>query len=287
MEQVFREQKIKSLNELMDGVSFSLLQGSADAEIRGVAYDSRKVEPGWLFVCMRGMLVDGHRFAASAAEKGAAALIVEEPVDVPEGVAVLQVENARLALALVSANWFDHPADKLKTIGITGTKGKTTTAYMVQSILEAAGHKTGLIGTIETITGNRRIKSENTTPESYLVQEYFAEMVESGCDCVVMEVSSQALMMDRVAGILFDFGIFTNIEADHIGPNEHASFSEYLECKKKMLQICRVGIVNCDDKRFDRIVEGCTCTLETFGYSENATLRARNAMMLMKPGYLG
>ena len=275
------------LGELLNGVGYTLLQGSAQTEIQGIAYDSRKVQDGFLFVCMRGATVDGHRFAAAAAEKGAAAFIVEEPVEVPAEAAVVQVENARIALALASANWFDHPADKLKTIGITGTKGKTTTTYMIRSILEAAGHKTGLIGTIESITGKRTIPSENTTPESYLVQEYFAEMVEAGCECVVMEVSSQALMMDRVAGIMFDFGIFTNIEHDHIGPKEHATFAEYLECKKKLLQMCRLCIVNRDDKRYDRIVEGCTCELETYGYSEKATLRARHAMMLSKPGYLG
>ena len=276
-----------TVKDLLQGLTYTLLQGEAGTDIRGVAYDSRKVGEGFLFVCMRGMAVDGHIFAAQAAQAGAAALVVEEPVEVPENVTVAQVENARYALAILSANWFDHPADKLKTIGITGTKGKTTTTYMVRSILEAAGHKTGLIGTIESITGKRTIPSENTTPESYLVQEYFAEMVEAGCDSVVMEVSSQALMMDRVSGITFDFGIFTNIEHDHIGPNEHASFAEYLECKKKLLKMCRIGIVNIDDKRFDRIVEGCTCRLETYGYSEKATLRARHAMMLSKPGYLG
>ena len=253
------------LKELLNGISYTVLQGNEETEISGIAYDSRKVKEGFLFVCMRGATVDGHRFAGSAVEGGAAALLVEEPVDVPDHVAVIQVENARVALSLLSANWFGHPADKLKTIGITGTKGKTTTTYMIRSILEGSGHKTGLIGTIETIIGDKRIPSENTTPESYLVQQYFAEMVEAGCDSVVMEVSSQALMMDRVAGIMFDFGIFTIIEPDHIGPKEHASFEEYLECKKKLLKMCRIGIVNIDDARFDRIVDGATCKLETYG----------------------
>lgn len=275
------------LDDLLRDQNSILLQGNRETEITGVAYDSRKVTDGSLFVCLRGMDVDGHRYAEDAVQSGAVALLVEEPVEAPETVTILQVENTRTALALLSAVWFGHPADKLTTIGITGTKGKTTTAYMVQSILEAAGHKTGLIGTIECKTGKRIIPAENTTPESYLVQAYFAEMVEAGCDSVVMEVSSQALMMERVAGIEFDFGIFTNIEHDHIGPREHASFQEYLDCKKKLLRQCRVGIVNIDDKRFERIVEGCTCQLETFGYSEKATLRARHAMMLSKPGYLG
>ena len=275
------------LKKLLEGVGYECLQGEEDRAVTGVAYDSRKVTEGSLFVCIRGTAVDGHVFAADAAAKGAAALVVEEPVDVPDTVTVLRVEDARKALAVLSANWFGHPAEKLTTIGITGTKGKTTTTYMIRSILEAAGHKTGLIGTIESITGKRTIPSENTTPESYLIQEYFAEMADAGCDSVVMEVSSQALMMDRVAGIRFDFGIFTNIEPDHIGPNEHSSFEEYLDCKKKLLRMCRIGIVNCDDKHFPQIVEGAECQLETYGYSEKATLRARHAMMLSKPGYLG
>ena len=287
------------LKELLNGISYTVLQGNEETEISGIAYDSRKVKEGFLFVCMRGATVDGHRFAKNAVEGGASALLVEEPVELPDDaqnteagnapdkVTIVQVENAREALSLLSANWFGHPAEKLKTIGITGTKGKTTTTYMIRSILEGSGHKTGLIGTIETIIGDKRIPSENTTPESYLVQQYFAEMVEAGCDSVVMEVSSQALMMDRVAGIMFDFGIFTNIEPDHIGPKEHASFEEYLECKKKLLKMCRIGIVNIDDARFDRIVDGATCKLETYGYSEKATLRAMDAMMLSKPGYLG
>ena len=275
------------LDKLLAGIEYEILQGSADTEILGVAYDSRKVEPGFLFVCMKGALADGHAFAAPSAEKGAVALVVEDPVEVPETVTVVRVPSSRYALALLSATWFDHPAEKLTTIGITGTKGKTTTTYMVQSILEAAGHKVGLIGTIECLTGSRSIPAVNTTPESYLIHEYFAEMVENGCDAVVMEVASQALMMDRVAGITFDYGIFTNLEADHIGPNEHASFEEYMNWKKLLLKRCKVGIVNRDDRHYDEIVEGATCKLETYGFSEDATLRASNTMLVSKPGYMG
>ena len=172
-------------------------------------------------------------------------------------------------------------------IGITGTKGKTTTTYMVKSILENAGYKVGLIGTIEAIIGNKIIPASNTTPESYVVQEYFHEMVEAGCDCVVMEVSSQGLMLHRTQGFVFDFGIFTNIEPDHIGPNEHKDFDHYLSCKAMLLKQCRVGIVNRDDEHFDRIVEGHTCTLETYGFSKEADLRAEDARLIGGKGYLG
>ena len=278
---------MKYLKELLRGFSWEILQGPEDRPISGVAYDSRKAEEGFLFVCMKGAVADGHTYAADVAAKGAAAILVQDPVEVPADVTVIRTTDTRLALAMISREWFDHPAEKLKTIGITGTKGKTTTTYMIQSILEAAGYHTGLIGTIETLTGKRSIPSENTTPESWLINAYFAEMAEAGCDSVVMEVSSQALMMNRVAGITFDYGIFTNISPDHIGPNEHSSFEDYLACKKQLLKQCRVGIVNRDDPLFEEITEGCTCTLETYGYSEHATLRAEDAMMLSKPGYLG
>ena len=180
------------------------LQGSLKREVKGVVFDSRKVVKDSLFVCMPGAVVDGHKFAKGAAEKGASVLVVEKAVDVPADITVIKVKNSRYALALISAAWFGNPSGSLTTIGITGTKGKTTTTYMVRSILENAGYKVGLIGTIETIIADEVIPSENTTPESYLVQEYFKRMADAGCDCVVMEVSSQALKMDRVAGVIFD-----------------------------------------------------------------------------------
>ena len=250
-------------------------------------YDSRKTGEGALFVCIRGAAADGHKFAAQAAEKGAAALVVEEPVDVPEEVTVIQVRDSRYALAVLSAAWFGYPAEHLKVIGITGTKGKTTTTYMVKSILENAGYQVGLIGTIETVIGEKKIPSVNTTPESYLVQKYFREMADAGCTCVVMEVSSQAIMMKRTAGFTFEIGIFTNIEPDHIGPNEHGSFEEYLSYKSQLLQQCRIGIVNRDDPHFEQMIEGHTCRLETYGFSKEADLRAEEARLVSRPGYLG
>ena len=275
------------LSTLLKDLQFEVLQGSTETEISEIIYDSRKVTKGSLFLCVRGANADGHTFAADVAAKGAAALIVEEPVDVPADVTVIKVSDSRYAMALTAAAWYGYPATKLKTIGVTGTKGKTTTTYLVKSILENAGYKVGLIGTIETIIGDTRIPSANTTPESHLIQKYFAQMVEEGCDCVVMEVSSQGLMLHRTAGILFDFGIFTNIEPDHIGPNEHASFEEYLECKSRLLKQCRVGIVNRDDEHFEKIIKDHTCTLETYGFSEKADLRADDVRLVTRGGSLG
>ena len=231
--------------------------------------------------------VDGHKFVGEVAQKGAAAIVVQEDVEAPEGVTVIKVEDTRYALALLSAAYFDHPAEKMRVIGVTGTKGKTTTTYMVKSILESAGYKVGLIGTIEAIIGDEVIPASNTTPESYIIQEYFHKMVETGCDCCVMEVSSQGLMMHRTAGFVFEIGIFTNIEPDHIGPNEHASFEEYLACKSMLFRQCRLGIVNKDDAHVEEILKGHTCEVETFGFSKDADIHAVNTKLVKRPGYLG
>ena len=212
---------------------------------------------------------------------------MEHEVDVPEDVTVILVKDTRYALALMSAAYFGYPADKMKIIGITGTKGKTTTTYMIKSILDGVGHKVGLIGTIEAIIGEKHIPASNTTPESYTIHKYFAEMAEAGCDCVVMEVSSQGLMLHRTAGIPFEIGIFTNLGKDHIGPNEHKDFEDYKRCKGLLFQQCRLGIANVDDRYFKDVFKNATCRVETFGFSENADLRAENVKLVSRPGYLG
>ena len=212
---------------------------------------------------------------------------MEEAVEAPEDVTVILVKDTRYAMAFISAAYFGYPAEKLKTIGITGTKGKTTTTYMIKSILEETGHKVGLIGTIEAIIGDKKIPSCNTTPESYTIHKYFAEMVEAGCDCVVMEVSSQGLMLHRTAGIPFEIGIFTNLGRDHIGPNEHKDFDDYKRCKGLLFKQCKLGIANVDDKYFKDVFKGSTCKIETFGFSPEADLRAENVELVSRPGYLG
>ena len=278
---------MERLDILLERLDYQILQGGTDVEITELVYDSRKAVPGCLFVCVKGTAVDGHAFAKEVIKKGAAAIVVQDEIKAPEHVTVIQVEDARYGLALLSCAWFHYPAEKLKVIGITGTKGKTTTTYMVKAILESAGYKTGLIGTIEAVIGEQVIPANNTTPESYIVQDYFHQMVEAGCQCVVMEVSSQGLMMHRTAGFTFEMGIFTNIEPDHIGPGEHASFEEYMSCKGLLFRQCRVGIVNVDDKHWEQVLQGHTCTVETFGFSEGADLRAVDPKLVKKPGYLG
>lgn len=275
------------LSRLLERLEYEVIQGSDQTEITTLMNDSRKVEKGSVFVCISGAVSDGHRFAEEVAQKGAVALIVEKDVTVSEGVSVIRVKDTRYALALMSASYFGYPADKLKVIGITGTKGKTTTTYMIKSILEDVGHKVGLIGTIEAIIGEKKIPAANTTPESYTIHQYFAEMVEAGCDSVVMEVSSQGLMLHRTAGIPFEIGIFTNLGHDHIGPNEHKDFEDYKRCKGLLFQQCRLGIANIDDPYFEDVFRGATCKVETFGLSEQADLRATNTHLVSRPGYLG
>lgn len=275
------------LSRLLERLEYECIQESVDCEVKDVINDSRKVREGSLFLCIRGAVVDGHTFAADVAAKGAAVLVVEEPVQVPENVTVILVKDTRYAMAVISAAYFDYPAEKLKVIGITGTKGKTTTTYMVKSILENAGYKVGLIGTIEAIIGDKVIPAANTTPESYLVQKYFAEMVECGCDCAVMEVSSQGLMLHRTAGFTFELGIFTNIEPDHIGPAEHKDFEDYMRCKGLLFRQCKVGIVNADAQHLEEVLAGHTCKIETYGIDNPADLRAENVELVSRPGALG
>ena len=275
------------LTYLLEKLEYELIQGNDQIEITELVNDSRKVVEGSVFVCISGAVWDGHAYVKDVAEKGAIAVIVEKDVEAPEGLTVIKVKDTRYALALTSAAYFGYPAEKLKVIGITGTKGKTTTTYMVKSILEGVGHKVGLIGTIEAIIGDKVIPAANTTPESFTIHKYFAEMVEEGCDSVVMEVSSQGLMLHRTAGIPFEIGIFTNLGEDHIGPNEHKDFEDYKYCKGLLFKQCKLGIANVDDKWFEDVFKGATCKIETFGFSDKADLRAVNVEHVSKPGYLG
>ncbi len=262
-----------NLKQGLSEVSCGVLMGDPDVEVSDVVYDSRKAEPGAVFVCMAGANVDSHRFIPQVLEKGIRALVVEkalageELAAMPEGTVVVRVDNARIALAHLSAARFGHPSRKMTCIGVTGTKGKTTTTYMIKAILEAAGKKVGLIGTAGAVIGRHTYPTLNTTPESYELQRYFAQMVEEGCEYMIMEVSSQGLKMHRVDAITFDYGLFTNISNDHIGPNEHASFEEYLYYKSQLLSRCRVGLINRDDVHYAEVVQQVEENQMTYGPS--------------------
>ena len=274
------------LNQLLEHISYESVQGSHDLIITDICYHSGRVKRGSLFVCIKGQYTDGHDYIMDAVNAGAFAVVVDEncmvnvrwecfiytehgKVRVHElvrnyGMAVIGVHDTRLALARISAAFYDYPAKKLKMIGITGTKGKTTTSFLIAGILKEAGYKTGMIGTIWVDNGKDIKKAGHTTPESSDLQKELAQMVKNGCVCCVMEVSSQGIKMQRVAGIFFDIGVFLNIEPDHIGPGEHASFAEYLYCKSRLLRQCASGIVNLDDRNTEKILFGHTCKTETF-----------------------
>lgn len=277
------------LKELLAKVEYECLRGTLEREVADIIYDSRKVVPDSMFICISGAIKDGHVYAAEAVRAGACVLLVEKDVELPADtdVTVIRVKDTHYAMAYVSAAFFGNPAQEMKIIGITGTKGKTTTTYLVKSILEHAGRKVGLIGTIEIIIGDTHIHADHTTPESYLIQKYFRQMADAGCDTVVMEVSSQGLMLHRTQGFIFDFGIFTNLEPDHIGKGEHKDFDDYLHCKSLLFRQCRVGIVNQDDAHWEAVSAGHTCELETYGIDTAADLRAENITFLREAGNLG
>ncbi|MGN0425463.1 MAG: UDP-N-acetylmuramoyl-L-alanyl-D-glutamate--2,6-diaminopimelate ligase [Acetatifactor sp.] len=277
------------LTELLSDLTYECVRGTLDREVADVGCDSRRVQPDSLFLCIIGANFDGHDYAEEVVGKGATVLVVSKEVNLPEDidVTVIRVEDTRYAEGFLAANWYGHPAEKITTIGITGTKGKTTTTYLVKSILENAGIPCGLVGTIETMIGTKHIPSSNTTPDAFTLQKYFSQMVASGLQAVVMEVSSQALMQHRTEGFVFDFGVFTNLEPDHIGPNEHKDFEEYLQCKGMLFGQCRVGIVNGDDSHVEKVLAGHTCQVETFGLGETCDLRASDMSLFNRGSVLG
>ena len=275
------------LDKLLERLDYTVVQGSDSTEVTTLINDSRKVEEGSVFVCISGAVSDGHKYAADVAAKGAAAVVVEKDVEVPENVTVIKVEDTRYALALMSAAYFGYPADKLKVIGITGTKGKTSSSLMIKSILEHAGKKVGIIGTNGTFIGDIHEPTANTTPESYELQRIMRKMVEHDCEYCVMEVSSQALKMNRVAGIEFDYGVFTNISPDHIGPNEHKDFAEYMACKKHLFDFCKVGLFNKDDEHFEEFTKDVPCKVLTYGIEKDSDLKAEHIELYNENGELG
>lgn len=276
------ERSNMKLSDLLKGIDYTVLNGSIDREITILTPSSRQIIKNAVFVCIAGAISNGHKYIPQAEELGACAVIVQDGEalpDIDQAVTIVSTPDTRHALALMSAAYYDYPDRRLFTIGITGTKGKTTTSYMIRNVLEACGIKTGLIGTIETIIDGKSVLSHNTTPESIQLHKSFHEMVQAGCKAVVMEVSSQGIKQDRTAGIIFDIGVFTNLSPDHIGPNEHDSFEDYASCKARLFSQCKTGIVNADDGNILNIIKDATCRLETFGFSESANLRAVNVKL--------
>lgn len=275
------------LEEIVAGAEYELLQGTLDKEVADIAYDSRKVKENVMFVAIEGTVVDGHKFIPNAIDAGATAIVLEKDITIENReITVLKVENARKALSLMSAAYFGYPAKKMITVGITGTKGKSTTEHMVRDIIEKSGKSCGIIGTVGAFMNGKSVPTEHTTPESYELQKLFSMMVDEGCEYMVMEVSSQGIKMDRVAGIEFDYGVFTNLSPDHIGPGEHEDFEEYLSCKAELFRRCRTGIINRDDEHYEDIVKNATCEIMTFSAEKEADLMAEDIRHVTKGGEL-
>lgn len=277
----------KKLSNLLQNVSHTVVQGTLDLDISDIVYDSRKVTEHCVFVCLKGFLTDGHQYISDAVEKGAAAVVVSDDSILPENITLIKTSDTRKALAQMSRAYFDYPAKELKTIAITGTKGKTTTAAMIQSILESGGIKTGTIGTLGITLDQQVFKTNNTTPESYEIQQAMRKMADAGCGAMVIEASSQGLKWHRTYGIEFDYGIFTNLSSDHIGKGEHETFEEYQYCKSLLFKQCKTGIVNIDDPFWKAVTRDCTCTVETYGFDRSADLYAYNDTLLAAPGFIG
>ncbi|MCI8842745.1 MAG: UDP-N-acetylmuramoyl-L-alanyl-D-glutamate--2,6-diaminopimelate ligase [Oscillospiraceae bacterium] len=263
------------LSQLLSGVHVTELKADPNLEISGVSYDSRTTKPGDLFVAVTGFAADGHKFIPMALEKGAAAVLCEHG---PVGAPYILTGSSRAALAAVGANWFGHPAESMKITGITGTNGKTTSTYLLKTVLERClGARVGLIGTICNMIGSEELETERTTPESFEVQALLAQMRDAGCTHVVMEVSSHALLLNRVDCIPFAVGVFTNLTEDHL--DFHKTMEAYAEAKALLFTRCKESVLNLDDEWVDRMREKVNGPLLTYAVKNAADLTARDIQL--------
>ncbi len=272
------------LKEILSGIEGIKAKGEVDREIISIENDSRKVKKGSMFFAIKGFSTDGTTFIPNAIENGADVILIEEgscdykSLQIPSNVTLLVVPDARYAMAICACNFYDNPSRKFKLIGVTGTKGKTTTTFMMKEILEKQGIKTGLVGTIAVYSGNKMLKeSDRTTPESIELQQLFAKMADDGCKAVIMEVSSQSLKLNRVAGCEFDLAVFTNFSEDHISPKEHPNMQDYFDSKLKLFKMCKHGFVNIDDLQVCKVPKLVPdCEIKTYGIDNNCNLLAKD-----------
>lgn len=274
------------LADLLEGLELIRVEGNPDTEIDSIVYDSRKARRGSLFVCIQGYVTDGHAFIRQAIEQQVSAIMVARPDPHLSGTWV-QVTDTRFGLAHVADRFYHHPSGQLDLIGITGTKGKTTAAYMTRAILQAAGKQTGLIGTVASIVGNSVRLAARTTPESYDLQTLLDEMVRTGLDSCVMEVSSQGLMLGRVHGCDYRIGAFTNLYHDHIGPQEHASMEDYLAAKLMLFKQSEAAVINRDIDCYEQVRAAAPPICLTYGLQPDTDVRAVNMVRMTEDGRVG
>lgn len=271
------------LKTLLSGIENLKVKGDTSIDIKNIESNSKKITPDSLFIAIKGFDFDGHKFVEEAIANGATAVMLDMSADlkgikIPATVTIIITDDTRKALAICSATFYGNPAKKLKLIGVTGTKGKTTTTYMIKSILEATGLKVGLIGTIENYSGEDSLgKSTRTTPESLELQRLFAQMVKEKVEYVVMEVSSQSLKLNRVYGLQFEIGVFTNFYKDHISLKEHSDMEDYFNSKLKLFSMCKKGFVNFDDFKGMKVKSLCkNCDIKTYAINNEANLLAKD-----------
>lgn len=276
-----------TIEKVLTGIEYEVVKGNISDEIKDIAYDSRNVKDGYLYVAIVGSASNGHDYIDDAIKRGAKAIIISRDIEILQDVVVIKVSDGRRVLSKLSMNLFNYPQSKLRTIAITGTKGKTTVSFMIKKILETAGHKCGLIGTTGIYIGSKFYPAKNTTPESYDTIKYMDEMVRAKIEYLVMEVSSQALKYNRVNEMFFDYGIFTNLTQDHIGENEHDSMEDYINSKAKLFSQCNYGIFNIDDEHFYDMVSKGDATINTFGFDERADLRATSLELVREDNFIG
>lgn len=279
--------KIKELLLGLDYRSASL--DYEDVDIKDIAYNSTEAGESSIFVALVGKTLDGHKYIEDAHNRGCRVfLLSDRNIKEYRDSIYIYVDNTRKALSKISANFFNHPSKNLKVIGITGTKGKTTTSNYLRQVLEDGGHSTGVIGTNGVYYNDRQEKTENTTPESYEIQRILGDMLDAGVEYVVMEVSSGGLMMDRVEDIEFDIGVFTNISEDHIGPKEHPSFEHYLQSKARLFKMCKHGIINLDDNYAEDIIRAASCEFTSYAIeNKKADILASNINLSKDVDHLG
>lgn len=260
------------LAQVLKGINFNVLRGNSDVEISRIQYDSRKIRGNDLFFCIQGFNTDGHNFIDSAVKNGASVIVCDrELVSMPE-CTVIKVSDSREALAIASANYYGHPAEKMKLIGITGTNGKTTSTYLIKSILETAGFKVGLIGTIANLIGNKKVPAHRTTPESLELHELFKEMVDEDTDYCIMEVSSHSLSLKRVYGLKFKEAIFTNLTQDHL--DFHKTFENYYNAKLILFKNSQNSIINIDDTYGTRVCDDIKNNIITYSVDNDSDVKA-------------
>lgn len=268
------------LNELLTNIPYRLVQGTDDLEVSNLSWDSRSVAPNSLFICVKNRNVDRHLYGHEAARKGAAALIIEHEIGpVDKNITVIQVENSRKSMAIIANTFYGEPSKKFNLIGITGTNGKTSTSYFIAKILETAGRRAGVIGTIQNTIGDKVLRTEKinpTTPDAIELQASFAEMVSEGVTDVVIEATSSALSQHRVDGCDFDIGVFTNLTQDHL--EEHGTMENYKQAKMRLFQMCKYGVINTDDPVSEEILQKGSCSIITYGIEKPADFQAQDIL---------